>query len=72
MTQVLSNNLSFANPSNDSTPDSSIIPQTPLKVSETSNTKNIPDLTIHNSNEENHRKYGNKFFRKKDRHNDTT
>ena len=46
MTQVLSSNLSFANPNNDSTPDSSITSQTPLKGSETPNTKSIPDLTI--------------------------
>ena len=45
-TQVLSSNLSFANPNNDSTPDSSITPQTPLKDSETPSTKSIPDLTI--------------------------
>ena len=32
-TQVLSSNLSFANPNNDSTPDSSITPKTPLKDS---------------------------------------
>ena len=44
--QVLSSNLSFANPSNDSTTDSSITPQAPLKDSETPNTKSIPDLTI--------------------------
>ena len=46
MTQVLSSNLSFANPNNDSIPDSSITSQTPLKDSETPNTKSIPDLTI--------------------------
>ena len=45
-TQVLSSNLSFANPNNDSTPDSSITPQTPLKDSETPSTKSISDLTI--------------------------
>ena len=44
--QVLSSNLSFANPNNDSTPDSSITPQTPLKDSETPSTKSISDLTI--------------------------
>ena len=46
MTQILSSNLSFANPNNDSTPDSSITPQTPLKDSETPSTKSISDLTI--------------------------
>ena len=45
-TQVLSSNLSFVNPNKDSTPDSSITPQTPLKDSETTNTKSISDLTI--------------------------
>ena len=45
-TQVLSSNLSFANPKNVSTPDSSITPQTPLKDSETPSTKSISDLTI--------------------------
>ena len=45
-TQVLSSNLSFANPNNDSTPDSSITPQTPLKDSETPSTKSISDLII--------------------------
>ena len=45
-TQELSSNLSFANSNNDSTPDSSITPQTPLKDSETPSTKSIPDLTI--------------------------
>ena len=44
--QALSSNLSFANPNNDSTPDSSITPQTPLKNSETPTTKSISDLTI--------------------------
>ena len=38
--------MSFANPNNDSSPDSSITPQTPLKGSETPSTKSIPDLTI--------------------------
>ena len=42
----MSSNLSFADPNNNSTSDSSITPQTPLKDSETSNTKNISDLTI--------------------------
>ena len=45
-TQVLSSNLSFVNPNKNSTPDSSITPQTPLKDSETTNTKSISDLTI--------------------------
>ena len=45
-TQELSSNLSFANSNNDSTPDSSITPQAPLKDSETPSTKSIPDLTI--------------------------
>ena len=45
-TQVLSSNLSFSNPNNDSTPDSSITPQTLLKVSETPRTKRILNLTI--------------------------
>ena len=44
--QVLSNNSYFANSNNDSTSDSSITPQTPLKGSETPSTKSIPDLTI--------------------------
>ena len=38
--------MSFVNPNNDSTPDSSITPQIPLKGSETPSTKSIPDLTI--------------------------
>ena len=42
----LSSILSFANPNNDSTPNSSITPQTPLKVFETPSTKSIPDLII--------------------------
>ena len=45
-TQVLSSNLSFANPNNGSTPGSSITPQTPLTDSETPSIKSIPDLTI--------------------------
>ena len=45
-TQVLSSNLSFANPNNNTTPDSSITPQTPLKDSETPSTKSTHDLTI--------------------------
>ena len=45
-TQVLSSNLYFRNPKNDSKSDSSITPQTPLKYSETPSTKSIPDLTI--------------------------
>ena len=44
--QVLSSNSYFANSNNDSTSDSSITPQTPLKGSETPSTKSIPDLTI--------------------------
>ena len=70
-TQVLSSNLSFANPNNDSISASSITPQTPLKDSDTPATKSIPDYWFRNSNEENNRKCGNKFFRKKHRHNDT-
>ena len=46
MTQVLSSNLSFANPNNESTPDSSKTPQTPSKNSKTPSTKSISDLTI--------------------------
>ena len=46
MTQVLGSNLFFANPSNDSTPASSITPQTLLKDSEIPSTKSTPDLTI--------------------------
>ena len=46
MTQVLSSNLSFANPNNESTPDSSKTPQTPSKDSKTPSTKSISDLTI--------------------------
>ena len=42
----LSSILSFANPNNDSTPNSSITLQTPLKVFETPSTKSIPDLII--------------------------
>ena len=45
-TQVSSNNLSFANPNIDSTPDPSITLQSPLKDSETPSTKSISDLTI--------------------------
>ena len=45
-TEVLSSNLSFANPNNDSTSNSSITPQTPLKDSETPTAKSISDLTI--------------------------
>ena len=44
--QVLTIKLYLANLNNDSTPDSSITPQTPFKDSETPSTKNIPDLTI--------------------------
>ena len=44
--QVLTIKLYLANRNNDSTPDSSITPQTPFKDSETPSTKNIPDLTI--------------------------
>ena len=43
-TQVLSSNLSFATLNNDSTHDSPITPQTPLKGSETSSTKSIRDF----------------------------
>ena len=46
MSQVLSSNSYFANSNNDSTSDSSITPQTPLKGFETPSTKSIPDLTI--------------------------
>ena len=46
MTQVLSSNLSFANPNNESTLDSSITTQTPLKDSKTPSIKSISDLTI--------------------------
>ena len=45
-TQVSGSNLFFANPSNDSTPASSITPQTLLKDSEIPSTKSTPDLTI--------------------------
>ena len=45
-TQILSSNLYFANPNNDSTSDLSITPQTPLKGSETPSTKNIPDIKL--------------------------
>ena len=38
--------MSFANLNNESTPNSSITPQTPLKGSETPSTKSITDLTI--------------------------
>ena len=44
--QVLTIKLYLANLNNDSTTDSSITPQTPIKDSETPSTKNIPDLTI--------------------------
>ena len=44
--QVLSSNSNFAYSNNDSTSDSSLTPQTPLKGSETSSSKSIPDLTI--------------------------
>ena len=42
----LFSNLSFANPNNDSTPDFSTTPQTPLKDSEILITQSIPDLTV--------------------------
>ena len=45
-TKVLSSNLSFANPNNESTADFSITPQTPLKDYETPSTKSSPDFTI--------------------------
>ena len=69
----LFSNLSFANPNNDSTPDFSTTPQTPLKDSEILITQSIPDLTVGlvTPTKKNYRKCGNKFFRKKDRHNDT-
>ena len=44
--QILNSNLYFTNPNNDSTPDSSITPQTHLKDFETPSIKSIPDLTI--------------------------
>ena len=40
---MLSSNLYFANSNNDSTSDSSVTPQTPLKGSETPSTTSIPD-----------------------------
>ena len=43
---VLSSNSYFANSNNDSTSDSFVTPQKPLKGSETPSTKSIPDLTI--------------------------
>ena len=46
-THVLSGNLYFANPKNDSISDSSITPQAPLKGSEAPSTKSIPDLIIY-------------------------
>ena len=45
-TKVLSSNLSFANPNNESTADFSITPQTPLKDYETPSTKSSPEFTI--------------------------
>ena len=44
--QVLSSNSYFANSDNDSTSDSSVTPQTLLRVSETTSTKSISDLSI--------------------------
>ena len=56
--QVLSSNSYFANSNNDSTSDSSVTPQTPLKGSKKPSTKSIPGLTI-GLLKENYRKCGN-------------
>ena len=67
--QVLSSNLYFANSTNNSTCDSSVTPQTPLKGSEAPSTKSIPDLTIGLLTPT--EKMQKLFLQKKHRHNDT-
>ena len=66
--QVLSSNLYFANSTNNSTYDSSVTPQTPLKGTEAPSTKSIPDLTIGLLTPT--EKMQELFLQKKHRHND--